>query len=160
MRAFGLRYRTSVCIPYGKRTKINYKVSVTLYLVSVKWYNSIYRYFARRFTACDSYDDSSHPAGKTSIFWRLFCRSELSNRRSFRCHPPQGDPASSSFCPRQKTRAECPGIVPRLQGRRRPVGSNLLPGASGGRESGDRVRPISTEPAGRSKDSDDLTTSV
>ena len=39
--------QNSVCIPYGKRTKINYKVSVTLYLVYVKWYNSIYRYFGR-----------------------------------------------------------------------------------------------------------------
>ena len=39
MRAFGLRYRTSVCIPYGKRTKINYKASLAQYIVLVKHCN-------------------------------------------------------------------------------------------------------------------------
>ena len=39
MRAFGLRYRTSVCIPYGKRTKINYKASLAQYIVLVKCCN-------------------------------------------------------------------------------------------------------------------------
>ena len=40
-----LRYRCFICIPHGERTKINYKLSLTPYLVFVKWYNTIYRYF-------------------------------------------------------------------------------------------------------------------
>lgn len=32
MRANGLRYRNLVCIPQGKRTKINYKTTITQYI--------------------------------------------------------------------------------------------------------------------------------
>jgi hypothetical protein len=32
MRANGLRYRNLVCIPQGKRTKINYKITITQYI--------------------------------------------------------------------------------------------------------------------------------
>ena len=46
-RVLASRYRYKICIPHGARTKINYKLSVTLYLAFVKQYNTIYRYIRR-----------------------------------------------------------------------------------------------------------------
>ena len=47
MQAFGLRYRSKRTVfPNGIRTKINYKFSIALYLVSGKMKNTIYTFRA------------------------------------------------------------------------------------------------------------------
>ena len=44
MRSLHRRTDKHACNPARIRTKINYKVSITLYLVAVKFINTIYRY--------------------------------------------------------------------------------------------------------------------